>query len=563
MVGVLLLYNPSGLDPALRDDFVNRLKSQLTLMPHQSVERISTELMFCVCVHHGQLPSGGVAREGERILAVSGSCWIDPRASQLSTPIQILSAMGRSAGEGVHDFGGSFAIAHLDQNTPELTVLSDRFGTIPIYYRWWGQTLIVSSELKLLIDSRRDTLELEALAEMMAVGYLVRPHTLVAGIRRLPAHHSLVCNRQGLRIAALPTPGYPRNRPVDNEAIRELDSLVQRYLGRFVGVAPKYSIALSGGLDSRLLAMAAKRAGLQQVAFCVGEPRCQELQMATRVAEMLSIPIKIHEIEGHSLPDWFGKMVWFTEGRVLPNHMHYMSARLSGSLPSGPQLHGLVGEAIFGGAFDAPSLVDASPVSIQAACNAFAKGLIYWHKDTIQTSFTPQLAERVQAAMGLSIQDVMDRIGFTGRYENLLDFKWRFRVEGFTIPCLLSQVMPWTDVVSPFLDKDIFDFGATLETEGLKDRIAQIRWAMNHMPDVTRLPRVKDGVIIPIREDVPDAYERGIRSLKRCGRIKDMLCLLSRGRINLHYGLSFPIYGQWYRRWRRVRQYVDGILLSD
>jgi hypothetical protein len=264
------------------------------------------------------------------------------------------------------------------------------------------------------------------------------------------------------------------------------------------------------------------------------------------------------------MADWFGKMVWFTEGRVLPNHMHYVGAAFGGHLPPGPQLHGMLGEAIFGGAFDAVDLIDASSDSIEAACRRFfAKGLIFRPDRDMQSAFTAELTDRVTAVPERSVIDIMERIGFSGRYENLLDFKWRFRVEAFTIPCLLGQVLPWTDVVSPFLDKDVFDLGATLEATGLLDRVAQIRWAQNHMPIVTKIPRVKDGIVIPVREGLPLAHEQGMRRLRRRARMKDMLCLLSRGRINLPYGLSFPIYGQWYRRWRPVRDFVDGIVLSE
>jgi hypothetical protein len=132
-----------------------------------------------------------------------------------------------------------------------------------------------------------------------------------------------------------------------------------------------------------------------------------------------------------------------------------------------------------------------------------------------------------------------------------------------TVPNLVSQVAPWTDIVSPFLDRDIFEYCNTLQAKDLKDRQLQLRWAERHFPAVTEVPRLKDGILIPVRTGIPDAYQRALHREWQVVMAKYYLCRLSRGRVNLPHRGSFPFYGQWYRRWRHVRDYVDGIVLSD
>jgi hypothetical protein len=285
--------------------------------------------------------------------------------------------------------------------------------------------------------------------------------------------------------------------------------------------------------------------------------------MAGEVAALLGIPINIHEVDGSRMAAWFGKMVWFTEGRVLPGHMHYISANLMQAVPAGPQLHGLIGETHIGGPFDDFSLLGASPETVRRACEKIAKTMIYWPESSRRNTFSGDMVDLVRTAKEASITEIFERIGFSGTYSNFLDFKFRFRVEAFTVPCLISQVLPWTDVVSPFLDTDAFDFGARLDHTYLADRAGQITWGLQHMPIIGKLPRVKDGVVIPVNNDDPEAFERAFRRLMRQVKAKQLLCRLSRGRINPSHLGSFPIYSQWYRKWKPVREYVDGILLSE
>jgi hypothetical protein len=243
--------------------------------------------------------------------------------------------------------------------------------------------------------------------------------------------------------------------------------------------------------------------------------------------------------------------------------MHYMTANFSREVPPGPQLHGLIGETHIGGPFDDFSLIGASPDTIRQACTNVAKSMVYWPRGSRAITFPGELADMVRTAKTHSINEILDRIGFTGVYSDFLDFKFRFRVEAFTVPCLIGQVLPWSDVVSPFLDTDAFDFGARLEHWKLADRAGQITWGMQHMPIIGRLPRVKDGVVIPVGNDDPEAFEREFKRLMWKIKAKQYICRLSMGRINMSHLGSFPIYSQWYRKWGPVRDFVDGILLSD
>ncbi len=183
--------------------------------------------------------------------------------------------------------------------------------------------------------------------------------------------------------------------------------------------------------------------------------------------------------------------------------------------------------------------------------------------DSVRRSSAPRDRVRIAAGIRRVCEDLWDSQGFTGAYGDTLEFKFRIRAVGMTVPNLISQVLPWSDVASPFLDRDIYEFCNTLDAKALAGRQLQLRWAMRHFPATTELPRLKDGILIPVKPGIPGAYDEALKRHWRGVKTKYYLCRLSGGRINLPHRGSFPFYGQWYRRWKHVRDYVDGIVLSE
>ena len=514
-------------------------------------------------VHHGLLRSGGVARRTDQLILVSGSCWTSPEQEQLASPEEILERWGPASRAGKPVLGGTYAIARCDEQLGELTLESDRFGGYPLYFRDCGDHFAAASEMKFLLRPGSDAVDEDALAELMSLGYLSGSRTLIKGISQVRANQRLTVGADGWKVESCPTPGYPRNRPLDDDAIVEYDAIIQRYLARFKRATSRFSLSLSGGLDSRLIAMAALRSELPVEAFTIGESGSLDARMANELAGRLGIPIKPYEVRGEGMAGWFHRLVWLSEGRVLPNHMHYMAAHFSRAVPPGPQLHGMIGETHLGGPFDNVELLDGPPEAIRRVSLEYGKAMVYWPAASaarvMQSSLHDLWVDARDRAQGLILSDM----GFKGDYRDMLEFKLRYRVLGFTIPCLNSQVLPWTDLAAPFLDSDAFDFGATLKAEDVEDRRGQIAWGLKMMPGFADLPRIKDGVMIPVRDDDPAAFSRGIRKLERQIKWTHYVCRLSRGRVNPPFKRSFPVYGQWYRKYPPVRRYVDDVLLSE
>ncbi|CAB4709687.1 MAG: asparagine synthase (glutamine-hydrolyzing) [Actinobacteria bacterium] len=156
----------------------------------------------------------------------------------------------------VSRFNGMWAFAIWDDRRRRLFASRDRFGVKPFYYRWSGSRFSFASELKAF---RADHLG----GPLRPNHSIIRDYiafdrfdhtddTFFAGIRKLPAAHTLTLDDSGLRLSrywSLERRDPPTGDPV--AAVRELflDSVRLR-----LRADVKVGTALSGGIDSSAVA---------------------------------------------------------------------------------------------------------------------------------------------------------------------------------------------------------------------------------------------------------------------------------------------------------------------
>ncbi|GAA0999467.1 asparagine synthase (glutamine-hydrolyzing) [Acrocarpospora macrocephala] len=181
---------------------------------------------------------------------------------------------------------GMFAFALWDDTRQRLLLARDRLGKKPLYYRDHRGSLTFASELKAMDVPR--TVDLAALHHYLTYRYVPAPHSIVAGVRKLPPGHVLSWQagrtdvRRYWRLDASP-------RPVGDEAgeaerLRELLLDVTRR--RLAGERPVGAF-LSGGLDSAAVVAAMARVSNAPVrTFTIGftDPRFDERGPARAVA---------------------------------------------------------------------------------------------------------------------------------------------------------------------------------------------------------------------------------------------------------------------------------------
>lgn len=162
------------------------------------------------------------------------------------------------------DLDGMFAFAILDEKKGELFLARDRYGEKPLYYAPFnaGKSLAFSSEMKALLPfpGLDNHLDVAAIAQFLAVGYVPAPRTHLQGVRKLMAGEALSFTaRAGVSTwrywqpRVEPPAAAPPSREAAVESVRArvLESVRLRLrsdvpIGAF----------LSGGVDSTFIASA-------------------------------------------------------------------------------------------------------------------------------------------------------------------------------------------------------------------------------------------------------------------------------------------------------------------
>jgi asparagine synthase (glutamine-hydrolysing) len=109
----------------------------------------------------------------------------------------VLAAYQRWGTDCLRHFNGMFAFAVCQIETGNVFVARDHMGVKPLYYSYWEEGFVFSSELRAILRSgvRKFTLNREALPEYTMYQTVHAPNTIVKGIKMLlPGHFAEIEN---------------------------------------------------------------------------------------------------------------------------------------------------------------------------------------------------------------------------------------------------------------------------------------------------------------------------------------------------------------------------------
>jgi asparagine synthase (glutamine-hydrolysing) len=188
---------------------------------------------------------------------------------------------------------GMFAIALWDTRRRRLVLVRDRIGEKPLFYAADRGRLLFGSEIKAILRARAGrAVDVQAVCDYLAAGYVAGSRTFHRGIAKLPPGHMLVCENGRVDVRRY-WRVEPAARPTLSVEVAEHE-LAER-LGEAVQLCLKSDVEvgafLSGGLDSSLVValMRAHAADVQTFSVGYGGAAAgyNELAHARRVAAHL------------------------------------------------------------------------------------------------------------------------------------------------------------------------------------------------------------------------------------------------------------------------------------
>jgi len=292
------------------------------------------------------------------------------------------------------DLDGMFAFAILDEKNERLFLARDRFGEKPLYYAplHEGKGLAFASEMKALfpfpgLDNR---LDVAAIAQFLAVGYVPAPRTHFQGVRKLMAGEALLlAPGAGLRTWRYWRPRIEPNGtkpPGRDDAIASVRARILESVRLRLRSDVPVGAFLSGGVDSTFIASAIR--DLQPAAkfstFCASfdDQQLDESPYARQVAEHLGTDHhEVHFSSGDLLAIFdelidhydepFGDVSMFPTFAVCRAARQVCKVMLSGD----------GGDECFGGYTEMFGYYRWHSVRRAALANAAARGLLHlWGK---------------------------------------------------------------------------------------------------------------------------------------------------------------------------------------
>jgi asparagine synthase (glutamine-hydrolysing) len=163
----------------------------------------------------------------------------------------------------LRELEGMYAFAIIDLGMRQIFLARDRFGEKPLYWSPVadGQGIAFASEMKALLPlpGLDRTLDVAAVAQFLALGYIPAPRTHLQGVRKLQAGEALVLPQDG-KIARFHywrpefAPANGHRPPSREEAVQEVRHRFHDAVRLRLRSDVPIGAFLSGGIDSTLVA---------------------------------------------------------------------------------------------------------------------------------------------------------------------------------------------------------------------------------------------------------------------------------------------------------------------
>ncbi|MBI3468263.1 MAG: hypothetical protein HY000_35110 [Planctomycetes bacterium] len=239
----------------------------------------------------------------------------------------ILLQLYRAGGRGrLASLNGSFSAAVWDHARRKLVLVTDAFGTRPLYYVRQSGRLLFSSHIKpLLVNlavSRAPNWQ--GLAQFFTFGHYLRDDTSLEAVRVLPAGAWAVYDAQTDRFSVdrYWDYGQANGNAANNaaEVLDQIDEALSQAVQRCTENAPNLGLSLSGGLDARTILGVMKPGRTRIKTLCLGMAGSLDHRAAAKLAELASCEHHNHVLDESFLADFSShlqSMVRLTDGQYL------------------------------------------------------------------------------------------------------------------------------------------------------------------------------------------------------------------------------------------------------
>lgn len=325
MCGVFGVIRPSGIT----SDDASAFEEIGTLLKHRGPDGdgymttdralLGMNRLSIMDVDHGWQPFWsedgqiGVLGNGEIYNAMELREGLIARGHTLKThsDIEVVAHLFEESGVNcARQLRGMFALVVLDNRTSEVVLIRDRLGEKPLSFTHHAGAVYFSSEQAPLVKVGIVPLRLddEVVPKYLLHGFVPEPRSIIAGIEKVPAAHAM---RISLADGSTDFVEYWNSLEYAGDrrlSTHDLASAIEDAVVAACTSDVPVGIALSGGLDSSMIAAIAARtrSDLQAFTIAYNEPGFDEAVHAAAFADELGIPCHVTTLDTHAIADEFG-----------------------------------------------------------------------------------------------------------------------------------------------------------------------------------------------------------------------------------------------------------------
>jgi asparagine synthase (glutamine-hydrolysing) len=302
------------------------------------------------------------------------------RAFRTGTDTEVLLAAFAEWGTAaVERFRGQFAVAIWDAAAQRLVLARDRVGEKPLHYWRDGGRVAFASEIKAILEllPSPPSLSPDAIDTYLHYQYVIEPETLLDGVRKLPA--GCVLELDAAHWDAPPRRYWSLGAvaPIDGDPVERMRHALDEAVTLTLRSDAPVGVALSGGLDSGVIAAMAAQHRQDLTAFTVGYPGQRDFDeraAARGLAASLRIPWHDVELPTGEFAAFFPRLVELLDEPIadVAAYGHYAVARLAAAHGVKVLLTGIGGDELFFGYGWVRRAVELSRAKLDAARSASA-----------------------------------------------------------------------------------------------------------------------------------------------------------------------------------------------
>ncbi|MFC1948353.1 asparagine synthase-related protein [Chloroflexota bacterium] len=201
----------------------------------------------------------------------------------------------------VGNLNGSFVLILLDEESKRVSIITDRWGSVPLYWgRKNGQLFVTDDYWQLVSDINALTFNRVALTQLLQFNYVLGTQTIIEGVEECSPHTIInIDYSQELQVSQKRYWSYQLTESSKLSEAELLESLthslnntIKIYADAIKKKNWKAAVPLSGGLDSRFISWGLSKNNVPLIAYSYGTKGYGDLEIASQTADLLSIPIK-------------------------------------------------------------------------------------------------------------------------------------------------------------------------------------------------------------------------------------------------------------------------------